>query len=146
MSEINKFEGEFDYLSNFYPCIIAYEDLIFKSVEHAYQAAKSIILEEKSLFCDSKLSPGQAKRLGKTIKIRSDWEIIKLQIMKDLVKIKFEDSILFSKLQFTTPAELIEGNYWHDQFWGDCICEKHISIPGKNHLGIILMEVRNGQK
>lgn len=144
MTKIDKFEGEFRYLSNFWPCTITYEGFTYSSCEHAYQAAKTLIPEERVPFWSSRLSAAQAKKLGQTLKIRRDWEEVKVSVMELLVRLKFEDPSLMYRLQKTAPAKLIEGNYWHDQVWGDCYCEKHINIPGKNHLGIILMSIRDG--
>jgi predicted NAD-dependent protein-ADP-ribosyltransferase YbiA (DUF1768 family) len=46
------------------------------------------------------------------------------------------------KLLATGNATLIEGNHWHDQYWGDCTCAKHRDVPGMNILGKLLMQVR----
>jgi predicted NAD-dependent protein-ADP-ribosyltransferase YbiA (DUF1768 family) len=43
---------------------------------------------------------------------------------------------------------MIEGNWWHDNFWGDCYCNnksgKHPEClkPGLNKLGLLLMNLR----
>ncbi len=42
----------------------------------------------------------------------------------------------------TGKASLLEGNWWHDNFWGDCFCEA-CSQPGENRLGSALMAVRS---
>ena len=90
-----------------------------------------------------KMKSGEAKRWSHTIKVRSDWEDIKVAVMDELILIKFEtDEELRKKLLETGNAELIEGNTWHDNFWGSCICEK-CGNKGKNVLGKILMNVRN---
>jgi predicted NAD-dependent protein-ADP-ribosyltransferase YbiA (DUF1768 family) len=57
--------------------------------------------------------------------------------MKQLLKLKFNNPDLQQKLIATYPEELIEGNYWHDTYWG--VCEG----VGENHLGKLLMEIRN---
>lgn len=50
--------------------------------------------------------------------------------------------ILKKKLLETGDAELIEGNYWHDNTWGQCYCPRCKNKIGENHLGKLLMKIR----
>jgi ribA/ribD-fused uncharacterized protein len=137
MQVIDSFSGEYRFLSNFYTAPVKLDGESYLSVEHAYQAAKTF---DKDVRRGIKLcgSAGKAKRLGKSIPLRDDWESVKLQIMEDLVYCKFaNNSLPRIKLLQTGDAELIEGNNWGDKFWGVCNGE------GENHLGKILMAVRN---
>ena len=130
------FRNEYDFLSNFYPCRIRYGDLVFPSVEHAFQAMKSKDPNVWKQFTSG--SPAQAKKLGRRIKLRPDWESIKLPLMKNLLLAKFSRSDLKLKLKATAPLHLEETNTWGDTYWG--------VTPqgyGKNHLGKLLMEVRD---
>ncbi len=111
------------------------EQYVFPSVENAYQAAKTFVLEDQKKF--QYITAAQAKRLGRRLKIRNDWNEVKLKIMKELVTIKFEIPELQDKLLATGDKQLIEGNYWNDRYWGQC----PIGV-GTNHLGKILMKVR----
>jgi predicted NAD-dependent protein-ADP-ribosyltransferase YbiA (DUF1768 family) len=74
--------------------------------------------------------------MGRSVKLRPDWESIKLDVMETAVRIKFTDPELAAKLIATGDEELIEGNWWNDTFWGVC------NGVGENHLGKILMKVR----
>lgn len=132
---INSFSDEYRFLSNFWPARVRLGRLDFPSVENAYQAAKTIKIKERRKFtCCTAV---RAKRLGEALKIRSDWDAIKLPIMEKLVRQKFTYSLfLKNKLVNTGNAELIEGNWWNDTFWGVC------RGKGANHLGKILMQVR----
>lgn len=135
---IDQFSGKFRFLSNFYPAKVKLfePDLIFPTVEHAYQAAKSTLRNEQ-LLVQSALTPGAAKRLGRRLTLRSDWEAIKLSMMECLVFQKFgEHEDLRTRLLSTKNEELIEGNTWNDTFWGIC------RGRGENHLGKILMRTR----
>lgn len=142
MNQITKFEGEHAFLSNFFV------EPDGSTVEHEFQAAKVWALESKVAIL-SALTPGKAKRMGRNVRMRSDWskreangQEVRVNIMRDLVFKKFWDSEeLSGKLAATESAILIEGNHWHDNFWGDCSCSS-CPAPGENHLGIILMEVR----
>lgn len=126
---IDRFRGEYDFLSNFY-----LEDDC-TTVEHFFQALKTKDTAEQEKILNAP-TPGSAKRLGRTVKLRSDWEEIKDDIMYELVRDKFEDPELAEKLLATGEAELIEGNTWGDTYWGVC------RGRGLNKLGRILMQVR----
>ncbi len=140
---INKFENEYAFLSNFYPSLIAPfgDNITYPTVEHAFQACKTLNLKERESIANQP-TPGKAKYLGRHVKLRSDWNEIKYTIMFQCVKEKFKIPELRQKLLATKDEKLIEGNQWHDNTWGDCQCPKCKSIPGKNYLGKILMEVR----
>ena len=132
---IDHFRGEFDWLSNFFQCQVEFEGMNFSNVEAAFQAAKCLDMKERERFFD--LSGGQAKRLGRRVELRSDWEEVKIDIMRQVLKSKFtHNPELRAKLIATGDAELIEGNNWNDRFWGVC------RGVGQNHLGKLLMEIR----
>ena len=138
---INKFEGEYYFLSNFYPSVITIDSVTYPTVEHAFQAAKTRSFLKRIEI--SKLdTPGEAKRAGRQVELRSDWEKIKDQVMYDCLKEKFKDKELKEKLLATGYEELIEGTTWHDNYWGNCSCDKCKNIEGKNMLGKTLMRVR----
>lgn len=141
-SRINRFMGDFSFLSNFQACTVTWEGVSYGSVEAAFQAAKCADLTDRAPFRDC--LPSEAKRLGRRCKLRPDWEFVKLSIMETLVWRKFQgNSELRQALLETGDAELIEGNRWHDNFWGDCCCPKCSAIQGENRLGAILMNVRS---
>ncbi len=132
---IDNFSGNFDFLSNFY---IETNGL---TVEHFYQAAKTLDEGWKQSIINAE-TPGRAKKLGQKAPMRKDWEESKVQIMFDLVREKFKDPILSTKLIDTYPTKLIEGNKWHDNFWGKCSCMKCRGKEKSNMLGFILNQVR----
>lgn len=137
---ITSFFGEYRFLSNFWPCIIEYEGLTFPSVEHAYVAAKTLDVDVRKIVQGCQTA-GDAKKLGKAtnvVKLRPDWEEVKLPLMTNFVNQKFKDPELRAKLDATKPHVLVEGNNWGDKFWGQCPLG-----DGKNHLGIILMNIRD---
>lgn len=137
-AKINKFDGKFRFLSNFYPSPIFYDGILYPTVEHAFQAAKTLDVRERKAKFNDKLTPGEAKRNGRHVKLRPDWEEVKVNIMYELVLQKFTaHPLLAQDLLKTYPATLIEGNHWHDHFWGVC------DGTGENKLGLILMKVRD---
>lgn len=135
-TKIAKFSGENAFLSNFFACFIMHDGIMYPSVEHAFQASKTLRLGERHKIADT-TTPGDAKRLGRKVTLHPDWEQCKIGVMSELVLYKFASNPdLRSKLLGTGDAELIEGNTWGDTFWGVCEGE------GQNHLGRILMQVR----
>lgn len=135
---INRFEGAHRFLSNFWFVPVVMDNLVFPSVEHAYQAAKTLDRNDKVRIAHLGTAR-EAKAYGRKIKLRSDWENMKLEIMERLVRQKFQNTDLKAKLLATNNEELVEGNYWEDTFWGVDLKTK----IGQNHLGKILMKVRN---
>lgn len=135
-TKIDRFEGEHEFLSNFYKSRVTYEGKWYPTLEHAYQAAKSVSTAERQIVGDA-ATPAIAKKLGRSVTIREDWDNVKVSVMTELVEQKFmQNPILGELLLGTGDAELIEGNWWNDKFWGVCRGE------GKNMLGIILMNTR----
>lgn len=125
---IDSFKGKYRFLSNFYPAKIKFQDIEYPSVEHAYQAQKTIDIEERKQIALLK-TPGEAKKWGRKIKkegrLRHDWENFNLILMQTLVFNKFmTHENIKRKLLDTGDAKLIEGNYFHDCFYGSCFCDK----------------------
>jgi ribA/ribD-fused uncharacterized protein len=142
LSRVFEFKGEYAFLSNFWGCTVIHEGINFPSSEHAYQAAKSFLPDEK-LRISLLPTPGDAKRAGKRIVLRPDWEQVKISVMTEIVREKFtRNPHLGQYLIATGDAELFEGNSWHDFFWGVDIKNG----KGENHLGKILMKVRTELK
>lgn len=142
MKIIDSFSGKYSFLSNFFLCSIMYRGQIWPSSEHLFQGFKAINVEDRERIRLA-YTPSEAKRYGKTIEIRSDWEHIKERVMLQVVKMKFnQNQHLIDMLIETAPAYLIEGNRWHDNEWGNCFCESCKNKEGKNKLGIILMAIR----
>jgi ribA/ribD-fused uncharacterized protein len=144
---ISRFEGEHRFLSNFYPSPLRYNDVLFSTVEHGYQYARMTTDEGREAVMRVRLgpdrwretSPGEAKRARRRHSTRHDWDQVKVGIMLDLLRIKFDPNHpeLRALLLATGDAELIEGNAWGDNFWGVA------NGWGENHLGRLLMQVRN---
>lgn len=138
---IKEFKNQYFFLSNFYECPIYYNKLVFCNAEAAFQAQKAI--DEKEQYKFINLNASQARKLGKTIVLRKDWEEVKDNIMYEIVKRKFTvNKELQQKLIDTKDEELVEGNWWHDTYWG---IDSKTGI-GKNKLGKILMKVREEVK
>lgn len=141
--KVTSFSGGWRWLSNFYPCVCVYEGDVYPSSEHAYQAAKFPRGHEARRTIAVLPTPGATKRFAKTFKHAhsKDFHGRKLTVMKDVLRSKFlMNRDLQDKLVATAnPAvELIEGNTWGDTYWGVC------DGQGKNHLGKLLMQVRDG--
>jgi len=138
---IISFDGDERYLSNFATLedSIYLDGMPFITVEAAYQAAKTFNHElRRAISC---MSPGNAKKAGNAVKLRDDWEQVRVSIMKDLVHQKFEQEPFRSSLiQTHEHVVIIEGNHWGDIFWGMS------GGIGANNLGKIIMEIRDDLK
>ena len=137
MDKIDRFVGKHEFLSNFYPSVVEmFDGQIYPTAEHAFQAHKT---HDLGLRYDiSQMSTANAaKKAGRRLVLRDDWEDIKLSIMEGILFKKFTQNLdLRESLLATDGAELIEGNTWGDKFWG--VCEG----KGYNHLGMLLMKLR----
>lgn len=140
---IDNFRGQYYFLSNFSPYgFICKNRWEWKTVEHYFQAYKSVDNYHLHLIRKSE-TPAKAKKLGSSIKLRDDWDVIKVWIMETALKYKFEQNKdIKQRLVDTKDAMLIEGNMWHDNFWGDCKCNKCRNKTGINVLGNLLMQIR----
>lgn len=138
---ITSFSGEFEFLSNFFPVDVFYDGRMYHSTEAAYQAAKTVDERWKQRIANAE-TPGEAKRLGRQVPMRIDWDEVKDKVMLDLLRLKFtRGSDLGRRLDRTGNAVLVEGTTWHDQYWGVCLCKEHDGV-GRNVLGQLLMIVR----
>lgn len=138
---IDKFEGKYYFLSNFYSCKFYYDGILYNNSEAAFQAQKNDSIAIRYLYSDA--NPSVAKKMGRNCVLRSDWEKVKDKIMYEVVKAKFEQNEDLKKLLLSTKDEqLVEGTTWHDNYWGNCTCDRCASIKGKNQLGKTLMKIR----
>lgn len=157
MSNIDKFRGEFSYLSNMYSCDIEVDGVIYPSVENAFCALKCKHLKDREHFVS--LSSPDAKKLGKIIgkgkkvtiegvtygpieKVEGYNDTVALENMRKLLDIKFSNPFERIKLDKTGKRKIIEGNTWHDNFYGSCSCDRCTDEIKHNHLGKMLMEIR----
>lgn len=151
---ITRFEGRNRFLSNYYPytpkegvmlgikpLAIEFEGLVYPSTEHVFQAAKTLDEGQRIVIRDCE-GANQSKRLGRKVMLRSDWEDVKDGIMITILRKKFKDPDLKTMLLETGDTYLVEGNWWHDCYWGVCYCDKCMGT-GQNRLGDFLMAVRN---
>lgn len=139
---VKGFQGEYRFLSNFWASPFQPDpddqhiNAIWPTVEHAYQAAKCVWEDDKNKIFNAK-TPSEAKRLGRKVEIRPNFDSMKLRIMEHLVRQKFfQNEDLAQKLIDTGDSYLEETNNWKDTFWGVC------NGVGLNNLGLILMKIR----
>jgi ribA/ribD-fused uncharacterized protein len=133
---INQFIGKYAFLNNFYPSSIWIEGKQYKTVEHAYNSFK-VLDEELAERIRLATTPLVAKKLSKGVLMQPRWLEDRIKIMEKLIRLKFESPFLADELQKTYPSQLIWENRVGERFWG-----VHKNV-GENHLGIILMKIRN---
>jgi ribA/ribD-fused uncharacterized protein len=125
------------WLSNMALVTIEYDGLLYASVEHAYQAAKTMNPKLREVI-RREPNPYKAKELGRhLLELNPRWDNIKLEVMEFLIRQKFAQEPFRSKLIATRDCYIEETNYWGDRFWGKC------DGTGKNHLGRLIMATRN---
>ena len=95
-----------------------------------------ITIDVKKLKIAQATKPVTAKKMGRRVNLRKDWEDVKIQVMEKGLRLKFQDPTLRKKLLATGDEELVEGNPWGDRYWGVC------NGSGKNKLGKLLMKIR----
>ena len=133
VNQISEFRGDYYFLSNFFSAPVSVFGRTFLNNEAAFQAAKCPVRMDEFVL----LNPSEAKKLGRRVQLRSDWENVKSQVMYDICKAKFSQNDELRKMLLSTgDAELIEGNHWGDRVWGVC------DGVGENRLGQILMRIR----
>lgn len=137
---IDSFAGDYEFLSNFYCSPFTIDGIVYPTVEHYFQAQKTLNMDERQVISNAS-TPGRAKRMGRNVNLRPDWEEVKDSVMRIGLVVKFSNPTMREKLLATGDEELVEGNYWHDNYWGSCNCTR-CSNHGKNTLGKMLMALR----
>jgi ribA/ribD-fused uncharacterized protein len=139
---IKGFFGEYRFLSNFHPCSVRIGELTFPSSEHAYMAFKTLDPEVRKHIA-TLATPSEAKRFGRTLKLRPNWEALRIKAMRKVVVAKYtQNPDLANLLLATSPKYLEETNDWGDEFWGTTVKEGR-GTAGRNWLGVITMGVRD---
>ncbi len=133
---IGPFQGKYRWLNNFAPAYVTLDGLVYPTVEHAYQAAKTLSIRSQSDIRAAS-TPGKAKKLGRMVTMRIDWNSIKLDVMLRLTREKYQQPEYRKLLSITGAEHIEEINTWGDTYWGTCGGEGH------NHLGEIIMRVRS---
>jgi len=134
---ISEFKGKYRFLSNFYLSPFSICGIQFITVEHFYQAMKTNDYDDFTRIVTAE-TPGEAKKLGRNVMLREDWEHIKEDVMFTGLEAKFNQNPDLKQMLIDIGSQVLqEGNYWNDKYWGiDLKTGK-----GKNRLGILLMRL-----
>lgn len=135
---IDKFKGEYDFLSNRFHWKFEWQGLVYGSAEAAFQASKCTDESERKVFASC--SSDKAALKGKDIVPPPDWEEARIEIMESIIRAKFEQNpILMRRLKDTGNCLLINGNNKQETYWGVDL----YSWQGENYLGKIIMNIRD---
>lgn len=131
-------EEKYGMFSNFSEHGITIKEIFYPTVEHYYQASKFENMEYKELIRKSN-SPKRASELGKSKEqtIKSNWNDIKIDVMTEAIRLKFNQNTNIKATLLTTNNKLLIENSPYDNFWG--IGRTGVGI---NYLGTILMRIR----
>ena len=151
---ITSFKGKYEFLDPAYYCLAGYNGVIYNSAEAAFLASQYDDPYFRSMFRNPSLPIWRARELCKRLQKRRDWTPeLSLDLTRQITFDKFCRSPNLRSLLLATRRELIVAeNNWHEQFWGRCICnirpgkygrKDACLVPGSNHLGKILMSVRD---
>ncbi len=124
--------------SNFSSHGFILDNLYWYTSEHYFQAQKFVgTYHVEEIRCAK--TPKDAAKMGRqrTRPLRSDWEEVKDDIMREALMCKFSTHADIREILLSTGDEEIVENSPIDYYWG---CGSNGS--GKNMLGKILMEVR----
>lgn len=146
-SEIREFKGRWAFLSNFHPAVLTWEGITYPTSEHAFNAGKTLDLDARRDIARAP-TPREAKRRGRSrsLVLRAGWdERVRYEVMAEVLHAKFSArQERLDALLSTGDALLVEGNRWHDQHWGNCLCARPAcAAPGENRLGKMLMAMRD---
>jgi ribA/ribD-fused uncharacterized protein len=133
---IKSFQGEYRWLSNFWPVFVEFDGWTYRSVEHAYQAAKSLDHTVRRRIQKAPTA-AEAKRLGSKVRLRDDWERVNDSVMLLLLRRKYAHAELGWKLLETGTQKLSHGNAHGDVYWGT------YQGIGLDKLALLTMRVRD---
>ena len=139
--EINRFVGEYDFLSNNYAATFVWEGITWGTAENAFQGSKFSLQQKREAI--SKMSPEKAKQHGNMFSGSAEWEANKIEIMENILREKFsQNPELEEKLFKTGNKVLSNGNNGKDLLWG----VDRYSFRGENYLGKLLMKIREERR
>lgn len=117
----------------------------YYSVENAYQASKSNDANFRSQI--SIMDPAMSKKMGRKVELVDNWDEIKVDVMRKCLRQKFgNNDDLKKELIDADENELHEINYWHDNYWGKCGCDKCKDIEKMDMMFVLLKEIRKEKK
>ncbi len=91
---------------------------------------------------DESIRPGEIKKMSRGILQIKKWDSIKVEVMSECLKQKFNQEPYKTLLLETGDTFIQEGNFWGDTFWGVDLN----SNLGENRLGKLIMEIRDELK
>ena len=138
---ISSFKGEYDFLNNRYGCSFVWQGIRYNNVESAFHASKYTDESERKIL--SRMSADKAVKKSMECTQSIEWEESKLNIMESILLAKFDQNPSLKKSLIETEGRiLINGNNKHETYWGVDL----YSWIGENHIGKILMTIRDKEK
>ena len=145
------FGGRSDILSNFHPFNFKVHGIEFSSSEQAYQWGKAVFHDRYGLAREI-LGIRSAFRiwlLSKKIRVSSSWHSRKVDLMRDIIRLKAECCPRFKNSLLATGNKYIVEAVASDKFWSCGVKKAELRFvngrnwPGENQMGRLLMELRD---
>lgn len=96
----NRKKGNYACFSNFHPCTVIYKGITYSNTEAAWQSLKALDSKKRQEF--SELPGGAAKKKGRKVPLRQDWENVKYDLMVESKKFKQGLSIVAFNIVMNT--------------------------------------------
>ncbi len=128
--------GRYKCFSNWYSCSFTYQGYTWSNSEQALMYFKSFDKEYQKKIKKAN-NPAVAKKLGRQVKLRPDWDQVKLSLMIEILYAKFSQNADLKEILLNTNGVKIHEDC-NDPWWGG-----GPNYPGgRDYLGRALMSVR----
>ena len=107
-NKITNFHGTYHFLSNFYASPITIDDITYSTVEHFFQAQKTFDPAEQDRIIAAR-TPKKTKQISQRCTLQRVWERIKVKVMEDGLRAKFQEPKLKALLLATGDIHLQEN-------------------------------------
>ncbi len=132
-------QEQFGCFSNFYPGPYEIDGKMWPTTEHYFAAMKTMDESQQEDIRKAD-TPLDAKRMGRVVTLRPDWDDVKFDVMLDALRAKFGNDAHLRGILLSTEDALIYEDSPYDKVWGTG--EKGGVGTGLNLLGKALMQIR----
>lgn len=130
---------DYGSLSNSAPFPISLDSKMWYTAEHYFQARKFHDVQvQKQIQQTRAASEIIWIANNPKLRVRRDWDLVKLDFMRTAVRAKFTQITSLKKLLINTGDAILIDHSEEDLYWSD-----GGDGSGRNMLGVVLMEIRD---